>query len=126
MEGGPMTMSNDSQGALEGVQADGASTLWPDSGRWTFLTNHALVLLLLAKHRSMVLREVAARIGITERAVQRIVQELDQEGFIVRERVGRQNYYRIKSHKGLRHPIGRHCLLQDLLDLIWGPSDAQS
>jgi hypothetical protein len=90
----------------------------PDLRRCSFLTNHALVLVLLSRHPSMVLREVAVRIGITERAVQRIIQELDQEGFIVRERVGRQNNYQVKGDKNLRHPIGQHCLIQELLDLI--------
>jgi len=66
----------------------------------------------------MVLREVAARVGITERAVQRIVQDLEEEGFIERMRVGRQNVYRILDHQPLRHPIEAHRKIGDLLNLI--------
>jgi predicted transcriptional regulator len=95
--------------------------LRPDANRWTFLTNHALVLVLLSKHPSIVLREVAARVGITERAVQRIIHELEQDGFIVREKVGRQNYYQIKGEKNLRHPIDEHLSIQELLDVIARP-----
>lgn len=66
----------------------------------------------------MVLREVAAHIGITERAVQRIIAELEEEGFIERERIGRQNHYRILSRRPLRHPIEAHRTIGDLLNLI--------
>jgi DNA-binding transcriptional regulator PaaX len=66
----------------------------------------------------MVLREVAARVGITERAVQRIVQDLEEEGFIERMRVGRQNVYRILDQQPLRHPIEAHRKIGDLLNLI--------
>lgn len=90
--------------------------------RWTFLTNHSHVLLLLAKDRSIVLREVAAQVGITERAVQRIIAELEEGGFIVRERVGRQNRYRIRRDLPLRHPIEWHRTIGDLLSLVHGES----
>lgn len=66
----------------------------------------------------MVLREVAARIGITERAVQRIIAELEEEGFIEREKIGRQNHYRILSRRPLRHPIEAHRTIGDLLNLV--------
>ncbi len=66
----------------------------------------------------MVLREVAARIGITERAVQRIIAELEEGGFIEREKIGRQNHYRILSRRPLRHPIEAHRTIGDLLNLI--------
>lgn len=66
----------------------------------------------------MVLREVAARIGITERAVQRIVAELEEGGFIEREKFGRKNHYRIRSKHPLRHPIEAHRTIGDLLNLV--------
>ncbi|TWU47354.1 hypothetical protein Poly51_51540 [Rubripirellula tenax] len=66
----------------------------------------------------MVLREVAARVRITERAVQRIVQDLEEEGFIRREKVGRQNRYEVLVDKSLRHPIESHRQIGELLDLI--------
>lgn len=86
--------------------------------RWTFLTNHSHVLIVLYHNPSIVLREVASLVGITERAVQRIIADLEEEGFIEREKVGRQNHYRILTDQPLRHPIESHRTIGDLLDLI--------
>jgi DNA-binding transcriptional ArsR family regulator len=88
--------------------------------RWTFLTNHSHVLILLSERPELVLREVALAVGITERAVQRIVQELEEEGFIEREKVGRRNYYRVLKDQPLRHPLESHRTIGDLLKLISG------
>lgn len=85
---------------------------------WTFLTNYAHVLIVLDSDPDMVLREVATRVGITERAVQRIVQELEEEGFLRRERVGRRNHYQITSGKHLRHPVESHCTIDQVLALV--------
>jgi len=87
-------------------------------GRWTFLTNHAHVLILLSKAPDTVLREVALQVGITERAVQRIIADLERDGFIERQKVGRQNSYRIRPNQPLRHPIEAHRSIGDLIDLI--------
>jgi hypothetical protein len=87
-------------------------------GRWTFLTNHAHVLILLSKAPDTVLREVALKVGITERAVQRIIADLERDGFIEREKVGRQNCYRIRPNQPLRHPIEAHRSIGDLIELI--------
>jgi DNA-binding transcriptional ArsR family regulator len=92
----------------------------PPGGGWTFLTNHAHVLILLSRDPSMVLRKVAAAIGITERAVQRIIADLEEGGFLEREKVGRQNHYRILVDRPLRHPIEAHRSIGDLLGLIGG------
>ena len=89
----------------------------PES-RWTFLTNHSHVLILLAQHPTLVLREVAVQVGITERAVQRIIVDLERDGFIEREKVGRKNSYRIRPKQPLRHPIEAHRSIGDLIDLI--------
>jgi DNA-binding MarR family transcriptional regulator len=62
---------------------------------WTFLTNHLHVLILLSRNPSVVLRNVALQVKITERAVQRIIADLESGGYIEREKVGRQNHYRI-------------------------------
>lgn len=88
--------------------------------RWTFLTNHSHVLILLARHPAMVLREVAHRVGITERAVQRIISELEEEGFVTREKVGRQNTYRLDLSRHLRHPVEGHRTIGDLVKLVLG------
>jgi DNA-binding MarR family transcriptional regulator len=82
------------------------------------LTNHAHVLAVLDSDPEIVLRQVAMRVGITERAVQRIIQDLEGEGFIERERVGRRNRYRIRKSRPLRHPIEAHRKIGDLLKLI--------
>ena len=90
------------------------------SGHWTFLTNHAHVLILLAQNPSIVLREVATLVGITERAVQRIIADLEEEGFIQREKVGRQNHYRIIRERKLNEVESRLrslCVMVDLLQI---------
>jgi DNA-binding MarR family transcriptional regulator len=89
-----------------------------DRTKWTFLTNHTHVLLLIAQDSNLVLREVGLLIGITERAVQRIVADLEEEGFISREKVGRQNRYKLNLNKPLRHPIEKHCTIGGLLQFI--------
>lgn len=89
-----------------------------DSKSWTFLTNHAHVLILLDSEPDLVLREVAARIGITERAVQKIVHDLQEGGFVTFERIGRKNHYKVIKNKPLRHSIESHCKIGELLNLI--------
>jgi len=83
----------------------------------TFLTNHTHVLVLLARNPLAVVREVALEVGSTERAVQRIVADLERSGFIQKERAGRQNQYRIDPQRKLRHPIESHREIGDLLEL---------
>ena len=85
---------------------------------WTFLTNHTHVLALLHSNPQLVLRQVAIEVGITERAVQRIVQDLEEAGFIRREKVGRNNRYEVLTKERLRHPIESHREIGDLLKLI--------
>lgn len=85
---------------------------------WTFLTNHSHVLICLTKNPDMVLREVAYEVGVTERAVQRIVQELEEAGALQRIKLGRQNHYRINRKCKLRHSIENHRTLGELLDVI--------
>ena len=88
----------------------------PDS--WTFFSNHTHVLLCLFKDPDRRLRDVALDVGITERAVQRIVAELEEAGVVKRERVGRRNHYRINKRSRLRHPIEAHRSVSDLLDFV--------
>lgn len=86
--------------------------------RWTFLTNHAHVLAILHSDSEVILRQVAIAVGITERAVQRIILDLEEGGFIEREKVGRRNRYNVLLEKPLRHPIESHRSIGDLLQLI--------
>ncbi len=91
---------------------------------WTFLTNHAHVLIYLSQRPDALLREIAAAVGITERAVQRIMGELEGAGYLVRERDGRRNRYLVRAEGMLRHPIERHKSVQALLDLVGAPQAA--
>ncbi len=88
------------------------------SNRWTFLSNHAHVLITLYANPDLVLREVAVKVGITERGVQRILQDLEDEGFIQREKVGRKNHYQVITDQSLRHPLEEHRTIGDLLRLV--------
>lgn len=87
---------------------------------WTFLTNHAHVLICIAENPEVRMRDVATRVGVTERAVQRIVSELEEAGFLSRERVGRCNRYNVNTALPLRHPIEQHCMVSSLLKPILG------
>lgn len=73
---------------------------------------------MIHRQEDMTLREVAARVGITERAVQRIIQDLTSGGFIEREKVGRRNRYQVLTDQSLRHHIESHRNVGDLLELI--------
>jgi hypothetical protein len=93
---------------------------------WTFLSNHAHVLLLIARDADAKLRDVALRVGITERAVQRIIADLEAAEYLERNRTGRRNHYRIHSELPLRHPIEAHTEVGALLDLILKPGRAST
>jgi DNA-binding MarR family transcriptional regulator len=90
---------------------------------WTFLDNHAHVLICIARSPELRLRDIAEQVGITERAVQRIVTELEQSGYLTRVRAGRRNQYLIHSSQRLRHALESHCTVHDLLDLILSPEE---
>lgn len=93
------------------------------SSDWTFLTNHTHVLFCLAQDPEIRLRDVADRVGITERAVQRIVTELENGGYITRQRQGRRNNYQVHQARPLRHPIESHRNVADLVMLILGAGE---
>lgn len=75
--------------------------------KWAFLTNHAQVLVCIANDPGIRLREIAERVGITERAVHRIVVELGDAGYVMRERTGRRNQYTIGSHLPIPDAVTR-------------------
>ncbi|OBS03767.1 ArsR family transcriptional regulator [Mycobacterium gordonae] len=72
---------------------------------WTFLTNHAHVLLCLSTGEELTARELALRVGITERSVQAILTDLTAEGYLTKAKVGRRNVYEVNPHGRLRHPL---------------------
>jgi len=85
---------------------------------WTFLSNHAHVLICLARKPDLVLREVATEVGITERAVQRIVRELNEVGALHLAKAGRRNRYEIQRELPLRHHLERGCVIGDLIEMV--------
>ncbi|MFJ5712757.1 helix-turn-helix transcriptional regulator [Streptomyces sp. NPDC093105] len=92
--------------------------------QWTFLTNHARVLLRVARDPDVRLRDIAAGIGITERAVQIIVADLEAAGYLTRTRVGRRNRYTIDPTVHLRHPADADHPVGDLLGAFLHREDA--
>jgi hypothetical protein len=93
---------------------------------WSFLTNHAQVLLCIANDPGIRLREIGDAVGITERAAHRIVAELADAGYIARTRNGRRNRYTIRSHLPLPDPLARQQRIGDLLAVLAGQPAATS
>jgi biotin operon repressor len=87
-------------------------------GEWTVFSNHGHVLVCLANNNEARLRDVAAQVGITERAVQKIVHELQQGGLITISKRGRCNRYDINVRKNLRHPLQAQCTVGGLLKAL--------
>jgi predicted transcriptional regulator len=85
---------------------------------WTFLTNHARVLLIISADPQTRIRDIAANIGITERAAQSIVTDLEEAGYIERARTGRRNHYTIKPGRHLRHHTQTDIPIQTLIDIF--------
>jgi len=85
---------------------------------WTFLTNHTQVLICIAQDDNTTLRDVANKVGITERAAQRIVADLVEAGIIDRRRVGRRNHYLVNRGAAMRHAAQANHKIGPLLDLL--------
>ena len=91
--------------------------------QYQFLTNHAHVLLCVAHDPGIRLRDVAQTVGVTERSAHRIVSELVEDGYVVRERIGRRNVYRVQLELPLRHPLTQETeqrRIGDLLEVLLG------
>ncbi len=89
---------------------------------WTIFSNHGHVLVCLARDNNARLRDVAADVGITERAVQKIVHDLQDCGMVSVQKQGRRNCYRIGKQQPLRHKLEAHCTLDELIGLVVGRS----
>lgn len=87
---------------------------------WTFLTNHAQVLLCLAEQPDIRLRDVAERVGITERATQRILADLVETGYVTTTRVGRRNTYTVDREHAMRHTAQLGYEIGTLLEALTG------
>lgn len=85
---------------------------------WTFLTNHAHVLLCLAGGEALTARELGVMIGITERAIQVILSDLTQGGYLIKKKQGRRNIYTVNRKGRLRHPLESHHTVGALIDTL--------
>lgn len=85
---------------------------------WTFLSNYAHVLVCLADNPDARLRDVAERVGVTERTAFRLIGELEDAGILERAKEGRRNHYVINTKAHLRHSIEEHCTVGDLLETL--------
>jgi predicted transcriptional regulator len=88
------------------------------SGGWTFLTNHAQVLISIARNHTVTAREIAAQVGITERAVQRILRDLHDGGYLTHTRAGRQNRYQIHGNVPMRHSAQQGHTIGELIEIL--------
>jgi predicted transcriptional regulator len=88
--------------------------------RWTFFTNHFLVLGCVANSPDLRVRDIAARVGITERATQAILSDLAHDGYLERIRGGRRNHYMVRRNAHFRHPLVRGASIGDMLNVALG------
>ncbi|NJP92595.1 MarR family transcriptional regulator [Nonomuraea sp. FMUSA5-5] len=91
------------------------------SPSWTFLTHHARVLIEVARDPEVRVRDLAARIGITERGVQKILADLHRDGYLTRERVGRRNHYGLNLDEHFRYPTEAGVPIRLLIDIFRQP-----
>ena len=92
-------------------------------GGWTFLSNYGHVLVALSTNPDARMRDIADMVGITERAVQQIVRELVDQGYVFKDKDGRRNRYRIAHHAHLRHELEAGVSLGELVALVRRPVD---
>ena len=90
------------------------------SPSWAFLTNHAHVLIVIARDHKVRLRDIASQVGITERAVQKIIAELEASGVLTKSKEGRRNSYFVNDAVALRHPLEAHRTLGALVEMVLG------
>ncbi len=93
----------------------------PSRPTWTFLTNHAHVLIAISRDGELRQRDISQLVGITEGAVQRILHELEDAGYLRRERIGRRNRYHVDADRPLRHPLERNHTVAAILRSVNDP-----
>jgi hypothetical protein len=93
------------------------------SHQWTFLSNHAHVVVCLSGNPHLRVRDIAELVGITERGVQRVLAELEQSNIVEKFREGRRNHYRVNHAASLRHPLEQHTTVGELIELVAGRSN---
>lgn len=103
---------------MDSLSDTGTGRAGDASPRWTFFTNHLLVLACVTESPDMRVRDIAARVGITERATQAILGDLAHDGYLERIRIGRRNHYKVRRSAHFRHPIVRGSTVGEVLDLV--------
>lgn len=91
--------------------------------RWTFITNHGLVLSYIASHPRSTAREIANHIGVTERTTHKIISDLELAGYIERRKDGRRNVYRVDHAQPLRHDTKQDIMVAELLKALTDDAD---
>jgi predicted transcriptional regulator len=86
--------------------------------KWNFITNHGLVLLYISHNPQCTMRDMAAALGVTERSIQRVLKDLEAEGYVTWQSTGRGNIYEINHTRELKHELTRDVILGDLLALL--------
>lgn len=104
--------------AAAGLGAEDPPSRVSPVSRWTFLTNHSHILLCLSRDPELRIRDIADLVGITQRAVQRILVELEEGGALTHTREGRRNRYQVNLDCPLRHPLESAHLLRDVLSTL--------
>ncbi len=99
------------------MRQNGDVTAAPETS-WTFLTNHAHVLLAIAAEPQIRVRDIASQVGVTERAAHRLVSDLEVAGYLKVSKVGRRNEYSVMLDLPLRHPAERHHRIGELLKVL--------
>lgn len=89
-----------------------------ETARWTFLTNHGHVLVAVSRDPELRQRDISQAVGITQGAVQRILDDLEAAGYVRRQRVGRRNRYEVIGDRPLRHPLEQPRTVADLLGAV--------
>ena len=90
----------------------------PSTSRWTFITNHGLILNYVFHNPTSTAREIANHVGVTERATHKIISQLEIEGYIVRRKNGRSNVYRIDPNLPLRHHTKEDIMVSELIEAL--------
>ena len=86
--------------------------------KWNFITNYGLVLLYISRNPQCTMRDMAAALGITERSIQRILKDLEAEGYLTRQGTGKGNIYEINHTRELKHELTKDSLVGDLLNVL--------
>ena len=95
----------------------------PSTPKWTFITNHGLVLSYIFHNSTSTAREIANHIGVTERTTHKIISDLEVAGYIKRQKIGRRNVYNVDPQLPLRHHTKTDIVVEDLLESLTANSD---